>query len=94
MQLTTDALKAYLDAVEDAFVGDIDYAKLKKLYGPGPESAGRYSPAECIDTRKERMMVGCGAIAMEAVQRFGSSAPVAGSTLMWVGAQEKMDMLS
>jgi IS1 family transposase len=56
VQLTTDALKSYLDAVEDAFGGDIDYAKLVKLYGPGAESAGRYSPAECIGTRKERMM--------------------------------------
>jgi hypothetical protein len=56
VQLTTDALKSYLDAVEDAFGGEIDYAKLVKLYGPGAESAGRYSPAECIGTRKERMM--------------------------------------
>ena len=31
VQLTTDAFKAYLDAVEDAFGGDIDYAKLVKL---------------------------------------------------------------
>ncbi len=56
MQLTADAHTAYLDTVEEAFGGDIDYARLVKLYGPGPESAGRYSPAECIGTRKERMM--------------------------------------
>jgi hypothetical protein len=30
-QLTTDNLRTYLDAVEDAFGGDIDYAKLIKL---------------------------------------------------------------
>ncbi len=35
VQLTTDALKSYLDAVEGAFGGDIDYAKLVKLYGAG-----------------------------------------------------------
>ena len=56
VQLTTDALKSYLDAVEDAFGGDIDYAKLVKLYGEGPASAGRYSPAVCTGTIKERMM--------------------------------------
>jgi hypothetical protein len=36
--------------------GDIDYAKLVKLYGETNPGAGRYSPAECTGTRKERMM--------------------------------------
>jgi IS1 family transposase len=53
VQLTTDGHKAYLEAVEGAFGGDIDYAMLVKLYGPTPEGAkGRYSPAECIGARK------------------------------------------
>ena len=56
VQLTTDNLRSYLDAVEDAFGGDIDYAKLIKLYGEGPASAGRYSPAECTGIKKVRMM--------------------------------------
>jgi hypothetical protein len=56
VQLTTDAHKVYLDAVENAFGGDIDYAKLVKIYGEGPASAGRYSPAECTGIKKERMM--------------------------------------
>jgi IS1 family transposase len=56
VQLTTDALKTYLDAVEDAFGGDIDYAKLVKIYGDTVAGAGRYSPAECTGIRKERMM--------------------------------------
>lgn len=56
VQLTTDNLRAYLDAVEDAFGGDIDYAKLVKLYGETPAGAGRYSPAQCTGTRKERVM--------------------------------------
>lgn len=48
VQLTTDGLKAYLEAVEGAFGADVDYAQLVKLYGVSPESAkGRYSPAEC-----------------------------------------------
>jgi len=53
VQLTTDGHKAYLGAVEEAFGNDIDYAKLVKLYGEAPEAMkGRYSPAECIGTRK------------------------------------------
>ena len=53
VQLTSDGHRAYLDAVEGAFGGDIDYAMLVKMYGAAPESAkGRYSPAECIGARK------------------------------------------
>ena len=49
VQLTSDGHKAYLDAVEDAFGADVDYAQLVKIYGAAPESfKGRYSPAECI----------------------------------------------
>jgi IS1 family transposase len=56
VQLTSDGHKAYLEAVEGAFGGDVDYAQLVKLYGPASESAkGRYSPAECIDARKQRI---------------------------------------
>jgi IS1 family transposase len=48
VQLTTDGLKSYLEAVEGAFGCDVDYAQLVKLYGASPDSAkGRYSPAEC-----------------------------------------------
>jgi IS1 family transposase len=54
VQLTSDGHKAYLEAVEGAFGGDIDYAMLVKLFGAAPESfKGRYSPAECIGARKE-----------------------------------------
>jgi len=34
VQLTTDGHKAYLEAVEGAFGGDVDYAQLGKLYSP------------------------------------------------------------
>lgn len=56
VQLTTDGLKAYLQATEDAFGSEIDYAQLIKLYG---NSVGmntpaevRYSPAQCVGSRK------------------------------------------
>lgn len=49
VQITTDGHKAYLDAVENAFGADIDYAMLQKIYGaPSDEETRRYSPAKCI----------------------------------------------
>ena len=56
VQLTTDGHKAYLQAVEGAFGGDVDYAVLHKVYGNSPDSfKGKYSPAECIGTQKHRI---------------------------------------
>jgi IS1 family transposase len=51
VQLTTDALKIYVGAVEVAFGANIDYAMLIKLYG-NPQSEGRYSPGVCIGTER------------------------------------------
>lgn len=44
IQLTTDGLRVYADAVDDAFGTDIDYAILDKYYGLGVETSARYSP--------------------------------------------------
>lgn len=58
VQLTTDGHKAYLDAVEGAFGGDIDYAMLVKQYGGPTGTKGherKYSPAECIGIKKEQV---------------------------------------
>ena len=54
VQLTTDGHKAYLEAVEGAFGGDIDYAMLVKLYGDlgGKTAERKYSPAECTGIKK------------------------------------------
>lgn len=44
IQMSTDAFRPYVEAVESAFGADIDYAQLTKVYeaeNPGP---GRYSP--------------------------------------------------
>ena len=51
VQLTTDGHKAYLDAVEDTFGTEVDYAQLVKRYGPSLEREGRYSPASCIGAK-------------------------------------------
>jgi IS1 family transposase len=57
VQLTTDGHKAYLNAVEEAFGADIDYAMLVKQYGEpeGKSSERRYSPAVCTGAVKTRI---------------------------------------
>lgn len=47
IQLTTDGLRLYINAVEESFGPDIDYAMLTKLYGPSGNDRSpevRYSP--------------------------------------------------
>ncbi len=53
IQLTSDGHRPYLEAVEDDFGADIDYAMLVKLYGSegGASAEKRYSPAECTGAR-------------------------------------------
>lgn len=53
VQLTTDGLKAYLDAVDESFGTEIDFAQLVKLYGKSLEGEHRYSPAECTGAQKQ-----------------------------------------
>ena len=55
VQLTSDGHRAYLEAVEGAFGGDVDYAQLVKLYGEPPEAEKRYSPVVCTGARKSRI---------------------------------------
>ena len=57
VQLTTDGHKAYLEAVESAFGGDVDFAQLVKLYGDkgGKTPERKYSPAECAGTKKVKI---------------------------------------
>src|SRR4030042_296428 len=51
IQLTTDGHKVYLNAVENVFGIDIDYAMLVKVYGKTTkEEETRYSPATCMGT--------------------------------------------
>lgn len=58
VQLTTDGHKAYLEAVEGAFGGDVDFAQLVKLYGEsveGKRAERKYSPAVCTGAKKRRV---------------------------------------
>lgn len=55
VQLTTDGHRPYLTAVQDAFGDEIDYAQLVKIYGEGPKTEARYSPAQCMGARKAKV---------------------------------------
>jgi IS1 family transposase len=52
VQITTDGLKAYVQAMEDGFGGEVDHAILNKVYGAGTPDESRYSPAECVGCNK------------------------------------------
>ena len=57
VQLTTDGHMAYLDAVEGAFGGYVDYARLIKLYGSVSEDYDkRYSSSECIGVNVDQVV--------------------------------------
>lgn len=51
VQLTTDGHRPYLEAVENSFGCEIDYAMLVKLYESTQEET-RYSPARCTGSDK------------------------------------------
>jgi IS1 family transposase len=55
VQLTSDGHKPYLQAIEDAFGNDIDYAMLIKTYGETPHPPGRYSPAQVVGSEGRRV---------------------------------------
>jgi IS1 family transposase len=55
VQLTTDQLKVYLNAVDYAFGVDVDYAILEKHYGSfiaGGTAAHRYTPAKITSAKR------------------------------------------
>ena len=52
VQLTSDGHSPYLQAVDEAFGEDVDYAMLVKHYGTPPQSETRYSPAICTGAEK------------------------------------------
>jgi IS1 family transposase len=59
VQLTTDGMGAYPDAVEAAFGAGVDYATLTKTYEgglPQVEAKRRYSPAVCTGAVKKVVM--------------------------------------
>ena len=55
VQLTTDGFGAYLNAVDWAFSGKVDFAMLIKQYNESGDNEKRYSPADCIGCEKKRI---------------------------------------
>ncbi|MDD9985005.1 MAG: IS1 family transposase [Spirochaetaceae bacterium] len=52
-QLSTDGLKAYREAVDEAFGGDVDFVQIIKTYGKDERADERkYSPAKCSGMEK------------------------------------------
>ena len=53
IQISTDGLKAYVGAIENAFGGDVDYAQIIKVYGTESGSDNRrYSPPEMVSSKR------------------------------------------
>jgi IS1 family transposase len=55
VQISADALKSYIDAVEVAFGADVDFGQSVKFYEAEPIGPGRYSPPKVV--RAERHVV-------------------------------------
>jgi IS1 family transposase len=52
VQLSSDALAAYVEAVEEAFGADVDYGQAVKFYEAEPIGPGRYSPPRVVRQEK------------------------------------------
>jgi IS1 family transposase len=67
VQISSDALAAYEDAVERAFGSEVDYGQIVKTYAVtnlNKDAASRYSPAEVVKTERKRI---CGSPVKELV---------------------------
>ena len=53
LQITTDGLKAYREAIEGAFGAEVDYAQIIKVYGAEEVNNRRYSASGVISSEKK-----------------------------------------
>jgi IS1 family transposase len=53
VQVTTDGNRLYINAMDDAFQGNVDYAQLVKIYGDSEER--QYSPGKCLGADKKQI---------------------------------------
>jgi len=56
VQITSDGHRPYVEAVENSFGSEVDFAQLIKIYGETVEGQKRYSPAECIGAKKSKVV--------------------------------------
>ena len=52
VQISSDALSSYVDAVEQAFGADVDYGQAVKFYDAEPIGPGRYAPPRVVSQQK------------------------------------------
>ena len=52
VQLSSDALAAYVEATERAFGADVDYGQIVKFYEAEPVGRGRYSPPHVVGAER------------------------------------------
>ena len=52
VQLSSDALKAYVDAVERGFGDNVDYGQIVKTFVSSDLASGRYSPPDILHTKR------------------------------------------
>jgi len=55
VQISSDSLRSYVDAVERAFGADVDYGQIVKFYDAEPIGPGRYAPPRV--THAERTVI-------------------------------------
>ena len=53
VQLSADALAAYVDATSEAFGDNVDFGRIIKHYESEPNSVGRYSPPRVVSATRE-----------------------------------------
>lgn len=56
VQISSDALKAYVDAVDLAFGGNVDYGQIVKSFEGEPTGAGRYSPPQVVSVTRKSIL--------------------------------------
>jgi len=52
VQISSDGLNIYVDAIEQSFGADVDYAQIVKFYEAEPIGPGRYSPPKVVKVEK------------------------------------------
>jgi IS1 family transposase len=52
VQISSDSLRSYVDAVERAFGADVDYGQVVKFYDAEPIGPGRYAPPRVVGAEK------------------------------------------
>jgi len=52
VQISSDGLNIYVEAIEQSFGADVDYAQIVKFYEAEPIGPGRYSPPKVVKVEK------------------------------------------